>query len=171
MDDVDQELKDFVRGQVAKNTTYSTNTARNFFKRHLVSKGGERDLENIPPNELSRLISLCLKNATKKNGEYFEPDVLSMYYQGLSPYLIRCDYLENIIEGPSFEFCREVLAAKRKEIKQQGGGNRPNKTRELTEEEEDLLWSENYFSDRSPEYLRNAICWLLSLHFGFRARH
>ena len=75
-DDVEQELKDFVQGQVAKNTNYSTNTARNFFKRHLLSKGDERDLENIPPAELSKIIALCLKNATKKGGDYFEPDAL-----------------------------------------------------------------------------------------------
>ena len=45
MDDVAKELKDFVRGQVAKSTTYSTSMAGNFFKRHRFSRANELDLQ------------------------------------------------------------------------------------------------------------------------------
>ena len=70
-----------------------------------------------------------------------------------------------------FELCREVIAAKQKSIKKQGGGSRPRATQELSDEEEDTLWKEKYFSDESPISLRNAMWWLLSLHFGFRVNN
>ena len=58
-----------------------------------------------------------------------------------------------------------------KQLTKEGYGNKPNATRELTDEEEELLWKEGYFGIDTPDSLRNTIWWLLSLHFGFRARH
>ena len=46
MNDVQQDL---VGGQVAKITTYSTNSAHKLCNQHLLSRGDERNLGNIPP--------------------------------------------------------------------------------------------------------------------------
>ena len=49
-------------------------------------------------------------------------------------------------------------------------GNRPQAARELTEDEEDLLFQTSQFGEDDPEVLQRTVWWVLSLHFGFRAR-
>ena len=44
----------------------------------------------------------------------------------------------------------------------------PNKARNLTKEEEELLWKENKFGSTIPEALLNSMWWLLTQHFGLR---
>ena len=62
-----------------------------------------------------------------------------------------------------------MLEAKRKNLVVQGKGNRPNATRSLTEEEERFFRS-SAFGAENPVALQRTMCWILSLHFGFRAR-
>ena len=47
--------QDFVRGDVAKITTYSTNTAQKFLNRHFLSRGDKRNLGNIHSACVSRI--------------------------------------------------------------------------------------------------------------------
>ena len=77
----------------------------------------------------------------------------------------------NVIDAPEFQLTRDVLAAKRKALAKSGYGNKPNATRPLTDAEEDLLWAQGFFGDDNPNSLLNGVWWLLSLHYGFRARH
>jgi len=49
-------------------------------------------------------------------------------------------------------------------------GNRPQAARELTEDEEDLLFETGQFGEDDPEVLQRTVWWVLSLHFGLRAR-
>ena len=49
-------------------------------------------------------------------------------------------------------------------------GNRPQAAREPTEDEEDLLFQNGHFGEDDPEVLQRTVWWMLSLHFGFRAR-
>jgi len=48
--------------------------------------------------------------------------------------------------------------------------NLPQAARELTEDEEDLLFPTSQFGADDPEVLQRTVWWVLSLHFGFRAR-
>ena len=66
---------------------------------------------------------------------------------------------------------REVLSAQRKEVVMDNAkGNRPQAARELSHEEEDKLFRLGEFGASNPEALQRTVWWLLSLHFGFRAR-
>ena len=53
---------------------------------------------------------------------------------------------------------------------QHGKGNRPQASRELSEAEEEKLFEEGEFGEHNPVVLQRTVWWLLSLHFGFRAR-
>ena len=106
----------------------------------------------------------------KSDSTFYEPEVLSTYFRAFQRYLHVRDYPVNILVDPSFDLSRGVLSAKRKEHVKYGGGNKPNATRALTNEE-DILWSNGYFGDTNPDSLLNAVWWLLSIHYGFRARH
>ena len=65
---------------------------------------------------------------------------------------------------------RQVLAANRKSLVQSGFGNKPNATRELTEEEQEKVFKTRQLGDHDPLVLQRTLWWFLSSHFGFRAR-
>ena len=52
----------------------------------------------------------------------------------------------------------------------QGKGNKPNATRELTDEEEEKLFESGEFGDKDQLTLQRTLWWYLSMNFGFRAR-
>ena len=54
-------------------------------------------------------------------------------------------------------------------MQQYAKGNRPEAARELTMAEEDLFET-GLFRNQEPEVLQKSIWWVLSFHFGFRAR-
>ena len=54
-------------------------------------------------------------------------------------------------------------------IHEHGKGNKPQAATAL-EDEEDALFEIGEFGDSNPVSLRRTVWWLLSLHFGFRAR-
>ena len=49
-------------------------------------------------------------------------------------------------------------------------GNKPNATRELEAEEVEKMFREGFFGDQDPVALQRTMWWLLSLHYGWRAR-
>jgi len=49
-------------------------------------------------------------------------------------------------------------------------GKRPNKTKSLTKEEEEMLWESGQLGDKTPRSLVNTKWWLLTQHLGLRGR-
>ena len=67
-----------------------------------------------------------------------------------------------------FQWSRDALPVKRKELVAQGRGNKPNACREVTLEEENK--QSGQFGCQEPLALQLTLWWFLSLHFGLRAR-
>ena len=59
---------------------------------------------------------------------------------------------------------------KKEVVRENAKGNRPQDVCELTVDEEDQLFRLGEFGDSNPEALQRTVWWLLSLHFGLRAR-
>ena len=77
----------------------------------------------------------------------------------------------NILKDQEFAKSREVLTARKRDlVVNNAKGNRPQAARGLTKGEEDLLFQTGQFGEDDPEVLQRTVWWLLSLHFGFRAR-
>ena len=81
-------------------------------------------------------------NIKKTNGAEFEPDTLSTIHRGIARYLASKNYTES----------RKVIKAKRRSLCSQCLGNLPNATRNLTDDEEDMLFEKVIlgFITRSP---------------------
>ena len=77
----------------------------------------------------------------------------------------------NILKDEQFKVSREVLKSKRREIRKQGKGGRPNATEALSNEDIELIFDENQFGIHDPDVLSRTMWFLLTLHFGHRARH
>ena len=69
-----------------------------------------------------------------------------------------------------FARSRKVLAARRKQLTQMGLGNKPNATRPLEDEEVNILKEKQFFGTDNPQQLQRLVWWIVTNHFGFRAR-
>ena len=139
-------------------------------KRFCATINETREPETLTAAELDKLLSKFFKDVKKENGEEYEPSSLTSFQRSFQRYFSEKKLPFNIFEDEEFSRCRQVLAAKRKSLVQSGRGNKPNATRELTEEEEQKLFETGQFGDHDPLVLQRTLWWFLSLHFGFRAR-
>ena len=76
-------------------------------------------------------------------------------------------YPLSIVKDWEFHSSKQVLEGKAKLLRQAGRGKRPDKARNLTKDEEEVLWKESKFGS-TPEALVNSMWWLLTQHFGLR---
>jgi len=75
------------------------------------------------------------------------------------------------MKDKEFAKSREVLSARKQDlVVHNTKGNRPQAAGELREDEKDLLFETGQFGEDDPEVLQRTVWWVLSLHFGFRAR-
>lgn len=63
---------------------------------------------------------------------------------------------------------RLVLASKKKDLKEMGKGNKPNRAECLTEREEEMLWEKNILGTQYPGQLLNTVWYLNTKYLGFR---
>jgi integrase len=166
-----EELQRFVQEQKSANTVKKTSSDMKCFYRYLEDIN-KKDIQilNLPPNELDHLLGKFFKDVKKINGEEYEPSSLTGLQRSIQRFLSDSGSKINILKDDEFAFSRKVLEAKRKNLVVQGKGNRPNATRSLTNEEENKLYESGAFGAQNPESLQRTMWWILSLHFGFRAR-
>ena len=77
----------------------------------------------------------------------------------------------NILKDEEFKVSREVLKSKRRELRKQGKGNKPNAIVALENEDIERTFDENQFGIHDPDVLSRTMWFFLTLHFGHRARH
>ena len=85
-------------------------------------------------------------------------------------YLKSKAYPKSIIRDREFLNSRKVLEGKARKLREQGKGKRPNRSRSLTKEEEEVLWQNGQLGGGTPGALLNTMWWLLTQHFGLRGR-
>ena len=109
-----------------------------------------------------------LMNLTKDDGSSYEPDSLTSIHRAIDRYLGDMGYSQSLVTSEDFKLSKQVLASKRKELKREGKGNRPNRAEPLTDGEEKLLWESEELGDSNPKCLQNAIWFLNTKVLGFR---
>ena len=113
-----------------------------------------------PPEELDSLLYNFYKTAKKKDNSEYEPDTMSSFSRSIQRFL-----------DEEFKVSREVLKSKRRELRKQDKGNKPNATVALTNEDVERVFEENQFAVHEAKVLARTMWFLLTLHFGHRARH
>ena len=99
-----------------------------------------RQVEEIPPQELDNYLSRFLLSVRKKNRDEYEPSTLRGFIVSIERYLKKCRYSESVITGQNFARTRDALKSKQKHLKRLGEGNKPNEASSLTPEERDILF-------------------------------
>ena len=79
-------------------------------------------------------------------------------------------YPKSIIKDREFFSSRKVLEGKARKLREGGRGKPPNRSKSLTNEEEETLWKSGQFGSRNPRALINTMWWLLTQQFGLRGR-
>ena len=126
-----EDLDDFVLAQKAKSTSYKDTSDLNVFRRFCSTVKETREIENIPPAELNALLSNFFVKAVKRDGDLYEPDTLSGIRNSLQRVLVARGVNIDLRKDKDFEKCRNVLAARRKQLTKLGKGNKPNACRAL----------------------------------------
>ena len=165
-----EELQKFVQEQKSENTVKKTSSEMKCFYRFLseINKTNVQILD-LSPEELDHLLGKFYKDVRKINGKEYEPSTLTRLQRSIQRFLSDSESKMNILKDDEFAFSRKVLEAKRQNLVVPGKGNRPNASRSLTEREGNLFQS-GAFGAENPVALQRTMCWILSLHFGFRAR-
>ncbi|KAJ8302597.1 hypothetical protein KUTeg_018993, partial [Tegillarca granosa] len=109
-----------------------TNSDVNKFSTWLKSRIETRNIEDLSAPELDIHLATFFMTAVKSDGSKFESETLKSIQASLN-------------QGPQFSHSREVLASKRKLLRQQGKGNRSKQAEPITPDEFNILYEKNRF--------------------------
>ena len=93
---------------------------------------GQREAVGLPmakidPKRLNILLWRYLLNKRKKDGEEYKPSSLAGTFSSINRFLELSSYPVPLMGTEDFKMAGEVLASKKKDLKANGKGNRPNK--------------------------------------------
>ena len=89
---------------------------------------------------------------------------MSAFLRGIQRYLDDKSTKINILKDREFKVSREALKSKRRELRKQGKGNKPNATVALANEDIERIFDENQFGIHDPDVLSRTMWFLLILH-------
>ena len=84
-------------------------------------------------------MSISTPKTNNKKGEDYEPESLKVMMASLDRHLRTKGCTLSIVRGRESSSFKEVLEDKAKQLRLAGRGKRPNKARQLSEEEEEIL--------------------------------
>ena len=128
-------------------------------------------LENRPPEKLpeavlDNYVGQYLLTLKRKDGRSYQPDTLTSIHRAINRYLQYMGFERSLVKDSAFQISKKVLESKRKELKQQGLGNRDLKAEQLTPDEEDILWSTGELGTRGPRELQHTVWFLTTKLMG-----
>jgi site-specific recombinase XerD len=161
-------VDDFILEQENKSTAQKTQRDVKLLQLFLVNKSEERNIEDIPIEELNEYVSDFIISVRTKDGKEYEPSSLRSLLASFERHLKKKNYPASIINDLAFEKTRKTLKSKQKELKKQGKGNKPNASVALTTSELNTLYEKDLLGTRSPESLLNTLWLNNTMHFGLR---
>lgn len=101
-----------------------------------------------------------------------EPSSLTFFQRSLQHNLNDKNSKMNIMKDQEFSKSHKCFFCpiKGSLLKSMPKETSPQTAQQVSKEEEDLLFHSGEFGEGTPEALQSIVWWLLSLHFGFRAR-
>lgn len=155
--------------QANKNTKRKTTHDITKWYKWCEEHGEERKLDELPLDELDRLLGHFFVTVRKKDGSLYEPDTLSSFHRSIDRHLTKDLHKTfSILRDMNFTPSRDKLKAARKWLKSQGKGNKPNASEALEQSDVERLWLEGGLGDQTPQQLQHTIWWLLSTQMGTR---
>ena len=132
------------------------------YKKWPKERNFQANLEEYESDVLDQTLSQFYAELRKENWDDYKPDCLKVMQASLERYLKSKAYPKSIIRDRDFLNSRKVLEGKTRKLREQGKGKRPNRSRSLTKEEEQVLWLNGQLGGSTPRALLN------TQHFGLR---
>ena len=124
------------------------------WKNWCIDKEITDEIEDYEPAELNTLLEHFYAEVNNKKGEDYEPESLKvMMMASLDRHLKNKACTLFIVRDREFSSSKEVLEDKAKQLRLAGRGKRPNKARQVSEEEEEILWKSGKLGGNNPESL------------------
>ena len=136
------DTSEFVEKMKNTNTKRKTESDLKIFKDWLSSVGEDNNSEDIEITVLNIHLARFFLSVRTKSMEDYEPDSLKCMQSSISRYLSEKRDI-NIMKDKEFQHSRDVLAAKRKELKGKGLGNKKRRADPYTSDEIETLYSHN----------------------------
>ena len=149
----DEDIDNFIAENRNKNTTKKTQSDLNVFYRWAKNVNETRTIENIPEQELDKVLAHFFLNVRKTNGDEYEPDTLTSMLRSFDRFLREKEKQYSILTDRQFTKVREALSSKRKQLRRTGKGQKPNKALGLSENQIQELWDEKQLGYHTPQSL------------------
>ena len=101
----------------------------------------------------------------RKDGQEFEPTILRSFLFSINRHLISCGYKLSIMTDTYFRQSRDILAAKQKQLKSMGKGNKPMAADEISDQDLDLECQKEVLGSATPSSLQHAMWMVCTLQF------
>lgn len=163
-----QELDEFLQQQQNLNTKRKTTNDVKLFNSYLSTQNESRYPELIPPSGLSDYISGFLLSVRRKDGSEYEPTTLRSFVSSINRHLITNGYKFSLMTDVQFRRCRDVLAAKQKQLKSIGKGNKPMAADEISDDDLSVMYEKKVLGPDNPSSLIYTMWMVCTLHFGMR---
>ena len=170
------ELNDFkTENQSAKSTKEKTKSNMKLFTKFLEqAKNEDRPIQDIPPKKLDQLVGefiVCVrKEKPDERGSYeYEPSYLRGIIASIERYLKEYNYPCSLTRDKQFTYTQSMLAAKQRDLKKQGKGNKPCKSDHLLPTEVEKMWQTGALGTQNPQSLQYTLWWYLMTEAGMRA--
>jgi hypothetical protein len=123
-----EDEQELIDGQKNRNTKKKTEIDVKLLTTWLESEKKEfRKPEEIPPEELDRLLANFILSVKPAKKDEYEPESLVSKYNSIGRYLRDHKYTTNINQDEKFQHSRDILIAKKKSLKSMGYGSHKNK--------------------------------------------
>ena len=170
----DDEIEEFQSKQVAKNTVKGTESAVRRLEAWYKDRYGKKlvlsSINKTNASDLLRHFFLEIRDTRKDSlGEEYEPSTLSTYRNGLRRYFLERKDGESFDIGED-EDLKKKLAAKKKQLKPEGKGNRPHRADPLDENQMEKLWTTGAVGLKTPRQLLHLVWWNNTRMLGMRGR-
>ena len=124
--------------------------------------------KNIPTLELNNLLGHFAIKVRKANGKDYEPNSLTSFFRSFDRHLKNKGQQRSILFDRDFETSRQVLEARRKELRKQGMGKKENAAEPISKTEENQLWESKQLGDSNPYALLQTVWYFNTMQFGWR---
>ncbi|XP_069128860.1 uncharacterized protein KIAA1958 homolog [Argopecten irradians] len=165
----DFDVAGFIDQEVNKNTRKKTDSDVNNLHRYLQNRLNEkRQIQQIPPQHLNKLLCIYFMNVRNQKGEEYEPSSIRGIQCSIDRYLKTKDYGKQLASSIEFKKVMEVIRCKQKKLKREGKGNQPKKAEAISDTDIDKLYKTGQLGTKNPETLLRTVWLLNTVHFGMR---
>ena len=166
----DEDINELQSLAVNTNTSRSTKHWIKVVQTWCKSRNITENFETLEPSQLDKMLCRFYAEVKKKDGDDYEPESLKIMQAAIDRYLKEMNYSCSITRSREFHKSQKVLHAKALSLRHQGKGKRPNKSKALSTEEEEKLWSSGQLGDQNGRALTNANFMNLTEQMGLRGR-